>query len=259
MLIEGHGRAHRDRAVEVTDVDDYLVSNPQFAECREEGHDFPRSRDVPLIEAYGDEAASHHKVLVCRGCKTKKRERFLITLRRGKVASFVQLETRGDYSEAVGYLARGIRINRAIREGIRDTPGTGDPLQLGDEDLSTPPGPGVEATAHRERSTKGGRGVSGMLGEGLIWTVWREVALSALAAFAKPKNLRLILNDGTVVPCTCEFARLDECGLSIWTVAVDQEEAMPAGRVRSVEVDEVPPLCGGIDLPETLMPSTPPA
>ncbi|WP_370943964.1 hypothetical protein AB5J62_33325 [Amycolatopsis sp. cg5] len=111
---------------EITDVDEYLRNNPTFAKCRRGKHDFPDEDDVPLLEAYNDSAATHEKVFVCPRCKAKKRSRFRITLRRGRVVSFVELDPRGDYSEAKGYLAKGVRISRryarevAIREALEE-------------------------------------------------------------------------------------------------------------------------------------------
>lgn len=103
--------------VRVTDPDEYLEGNPVFARCREEQHAFPRSRDVPLIEAYDDPVATHQKLYVCPRCKVKKRERFQIEIRRRKIISFVQLDSRNDYRDADGYLAKGRRISsRYARE-----------------------------------------------------------------------------------------------------------------------------------------------
>jgi hypothetical protein len=97
---------------DVTDPDEYLKNNPIAARCREDGHDFPRSSDVPLVEAYRDTLATHQRVLVCPHCKTKKFERFSIKVRGKRVVRSEQLPTRTDYTDAVGYLAKGTRISR---------------------------------------------------------------------------------------------------------------------------------------------------
>ncbi|QWF78664.1 hypothetical protein [Amycolatopsis sp. CA-230715] len=104
---------------EMTDVDEYLKSNPKFAKCRRGKHDFPDEDEVPLLEAYNDPAATHEKLFVCPRCKAKKRSRFSIVLRRGRVASYVELDPRGDYSEAKGYLAKGVRISRRYAREVQ--------------------------------------------------------------------------------------------------------------------------------------------
>ncbi|WP_158883948.1 hypothetical protein [Amycolatopsis anabasis] len=95
----------------------YVEEHPEFEACRRKGHDYPDEDDVPLVEAYNDASATHHKVFTCPTCKAKKRQRFQIKIRRGRVVSFIELDARGDYSEAKGYVARGTRIKRrSVRE-----------------------------------------------------------------------------------------------------------------------------------------------
>ncbi|GAA1961641.1 hypothetical protein GCM10009754_35790 [Amycolatopsis minnesotensis] len=104
---------------EITDVDEYLRNNPKFAKCRRGNHNFPDEDEVPLLEAYNDPAATHEKLFVCPRCKAKKRSRFSIVLRRGRVVSYVELDPRGDYTEAKGYLAKGIRISRRYAREVQ--------------------------------------------------------------------------------------------------------------------------------------------
>ena len=107
---------------ENTDVDEYLRNNPKFAQCRKKGHDFPDEDDVPLLEAYDDPEATHEQVFVCARCERRKRARFRIAMRRGRVVSYVELAPRSGY--AAGYVAKGVRISRryvrevSIREAL---------------------------------------------------------------------------------------------------------------------------------------------
>ncbi|WP_410661984.1 hypothetical protein [Amycolatopsis sp. lyj-84] len=129
---------------QVTDPDEYLRSNPTFAKCRK-GHAFPHEDDVPLLEAYSDPEATHEKTFVCSRCKAKKRERFLIGLRRGRVVSYVRLDNRSDYKNAEGYLAKGVRISRAyatevsIRAELEDPASSASTVRAHRRKKATPP------------------------------------------------------------------------------------------------------------------------
>ena len=99
-----------DETDETTDPEHYLASNPDFAKCRKK-HDLPHEDDVPLLEAYNDQEATHDKRFVCSRCGLKRRKRFQVVLRRGRVVSYVELKTRDTYPP--GYVAKGTRISRS--------------------------------------------------------------------------------------------------------------------------------------------------
>lgn len=81
-----------------------------------------------------------------------------------------------------------------------------------------------------------------------MWKLWQKTAVELTMLLVKPRDVRIIMSDGTEVPCRCVFERLDDDGFAFWLAVPETDEPVQADRIRHVEVGELPPWCGGIDV-----------
>ncbi|WP_143268490.1 hypothetical protein [Amycolatopsis vastitatis] len=135
-----------DETDEITDPDDYVRSNPEFAACRKR-HNMPHEDEVPLLEAYNDPEATHERRFTCTRCGYAIRKRYHIVLRRGRVVSYVRLNARSQYP--AGYVAKGVRISRSYVAEVTDR-------QALEEQAATAASPSTHGRA-RATSTRAGR------------------------------------------------------------------------------------------------------
>lgn len=93
---------------EPTDIDAYLANNPEFAACRELGHQLRWA--TRWTEDYTDDEADFVKKGKCVSCDYTRVRRIAVEVKRGR-AYTAELAERKIYSQ--GYLATGTRISRA--------------------------------------------------------------------------------------------------------------------------------------------------
>ncbi len=71
------------------------------------------------------------------------------------------------------------------------------------------------------------------------WGLWARTYL-LLATLRKPRGVRLLLDDGRSIPCSCQFEGVTGRGDVIWTATPATGERVPAVHLDSVEVDHMP-------------------
>ncbi|WP_103344031.1 hypothetical protein [Amycolatopsis sp. CA-126428] len=72
------------------------------------------------------------------------------------------------------------------------------------------------------------------------WAMWARTYVLLLVRLRKPRGVRLLLNDGRSIPCTCEFEGMADDGDVIWSAKPATGERVPAAGLDSVEVDHLP-------------------
>lgn len=99
---------------DATDIDAYLAANPEFRECRSEGHSWEHI-DKMWIENYDDEdrAATHVKRAQCRVCgKIRRRRRAIRVVRNRAIIENLPMT----WSKVDGWAVKGTRLTATMAQ-----------------------------------------------------------------------------------------------------------------------------------------------
>ncbi|WP_370943965.1 hypothetical protein AB5J62_33330 [Amycolatopsis sp. cg5] len=72
------------------------------------------------------------------------------------------------------------------------------------------------------------------------WAMWAQAYLLTSLRLQKPEGVRLLLDDGTEIPCRCAYEGVLGNGQVLWSATPETGESVPAARLDGVEVDDLP-------------------